>query len=48
MTNGDKVRRATDEELVDLWYFIYNNVIFSSTDSCQGLYQWLKQEVCDD
>lgn len=48
-TNADKYfRNVTDEEIVEAWYYIYSNVIFASTNSRQGLLEWLKQEVSDD
>lgn len=47
-TNGDNIRQMSDEELVDMWYFIYQNVIFAYTDSRQGLLDWLKQEATND
>ena len=47
-TNADKIRQMSDEELVDIWYFIYQNVLFAYTDSRQGLLDWLKQEVESD
>ena len=47
-TKADKIRQMSDEELVDAWYYIYYHVIFASTDSRQGLLEWLKQEAPDD
>ena len=47
-TNADKIRQMLDEELVDIWYFIYQNVLFAYTNSRQGLLDWLKQEVESD
>jgi len=48
-TNADKYfRNATDEEIVEAWYYVYHNVIFASTNSRQGLLDWLKQEVKSD
>ena len=47
-TNADKIRQMLDEELVDIWYFIYQNVLFAYTNSRQGLLDWLKQEAETD
>ena len=47
-TKADKIRQMSDEELVEAWYYIYHNVIFNSTDSRQGLLDWLKQEAISD
>lgn len=48
-TNADKYfRNATDEELVEAWYYIYYHIVFASTNSRLGLLEWLKQEVEDD
>jgi hypothetical protein len=48
MTNADKYfRNATDEEIVEAWYYIYYNIIFTSTDSRQGLLDWLKEDSSD-
>ena len=47
-TNADKIRQMLDEELVDIWYFIYQNVLFAYTNSRQGLLDWLKQEAESD
>lgn len=48
-TNADKYfRNATDEELVEAWYYVYYNVIFPLTDPRQKLLEWPKQEVKDE
>ena len=45
-TNADRIRNMTDEELVDEYIRIYNQ-LNKYTDSWAWLRGWLKQEVAD-
>ena len=47
-TNGDKIRSATNKELVDIYFYILNNILKQYTDSQQGLLKWLEQEYKND
>ena len=44
MTNGDKVRQMTDEELSG-WFWWMLHYVGSYTDSRLALEYWLKEEV---
>lgn len=48
ITNGDKIRSATNKELVDIYFYILNNILKQYTDSRQGLLKWLEQEYKND
>jgi len=44
VTNGDKVRQMTDEEL-SAWYWWMLHYVSKYTASWVALEQWLKEEV---
>lgn len=44
MTNADRIRAMTDEELVNEFLYIINDVLWRYTDSRLGLLEWLKME----
>ena len=46
MTNADKTRAMTDEELAE-WFWWMLNYVRGATDSKMALLDWLKQEVQD-
>ena len=48
ITNGDKIRTMTNKELVDIYFYILNNILKQYTDSRQGLLKWLEQEYKND
>lgn len=48
LTNGDKIRSSTNKELVDIYFYIFNNILRQYTDSRQGLLKWLEQEYKND
>lgn len=43
MTNGDKVRQMTDEELSE-WFWQILHYVSNYTSSRVALYEWLKAE----
>lgn len=45
MTNADRIRSMTDEELCDEYFRILNYELWKYTDSRQGLLHWMKQEA---
>ena len=45
MTNADKIRAMTDEEIADEIVYILNYVLWLYDDSRLGLRDWLKQEA---
>ena len=45
VTNADLIRRMTDEELRDEWFYILDNVVNRYNSSYLGLLEWLKQEA---
>ena len=50
MTNADRIRQMTDEELADVLQCMYECCAYQSTEcmkkECRdGAYEWLKQEV---
>lgn len=48
ITNGDKIRTMTNKELVDIYFYILNNILRQYTNSRQGLLKWLEQEYKND
>lgn len=47
VTNADRIRSMTDEELCDEYFRILNYQLYNYTDSRAGLLCWLKEEVKD-
>ena len=45
ITNADRIRAMTDEELCDEYFRILNYELWKYTDSRQGLLHWMKQEA---
>lgn len=45
MTNADRIRSMTDEEIADEILNVINHVLWMYNDSRLGLLNWLKQEV---
>lgn len=45
VTNADRIRAMTDEELCDEYFRILNHQLGNYTDSRLGLLGWLKEEV---
>ena len=45
LTNADKIRAMSDEELCDEYFRILNHELWKYTDSRAGLFDWLRQEV---
>ena len=52
MTNGDRIRQMTDEELADIMrcnQCIYQGMPECERNDCEyGILAWLKQEVSED
>ena len=44
MTNGDKIRAMTDEEIEE-WYWWMHDVMMASTNSRIFVHDWLKEEA---
>lgn len=46
--NANRIRAMTDKELVNIYFYILNNILKQYTDSRQGLLKWLEQEYNND
>lgn len=44
MTNGDRIRRMTDEE-IEAWYWWMHKTMMQYTDSRIFLHDWLREEA---
>lgn len=44
MTNGDRIRAMTDEEIEDWYWWMYKEMTYH-TSSRAFVHEWLKQEV---
>ena len=45
ITNADRIRSMSDEELCDEYFRILNHELWRYTDSRSGLLDWLRQEA---
>lgn len=45
ITNADRIRAMSDEELRDTFFWIQHNILRQYNDSYLGLLDWLKQEI---
>lgn len=45
VTNADRIRAMSDEELCNEYFRILNHQLWNYTDSRLGLLEWLKEEV---
>ena len=46
MTNADRIRAMTDEEIEDWYWWMHKHMMYY-TDSHAFVHDWLKQEVDD-
>lgn len=44
-TNADKIRAMSDEELVDAWYYVKDDVIPRGINTRQDILNWLRKEA---
>lgn len=47
-TNADRIRNMTDEELVDAWYYVKDDVIPRGINTRQDILNWLGKGVTNE
>ena len=48
MTNGDRIRQMTDEELAEFLHKLQAKVPLYGYERQDAMFEWLKQEVSDE